>query len=151
MDKLGFIGIGAMGRPMATNLVNAGYSMTVYDVVSEAMRPLVDLGAHAAGSVGEVSDSSDIIFTMLPNSPEVEEVILGPGGIIQNGREGMMVVDTSTIYPESTDKNVKKSRMIFPSTPRPFCSSFLESFADTRFLAPAPAMERSNCSRSADK
>ena len=106
MDRIGFIGIGAMGRPMASNIVKAGYPLTVYDVVADATKSIVELGANAAGSVCEVAAASDIIFTMLPNSPEVEEVVLGPGGIAENGQEGMVVVDTSTIYPESTDKVV---------------------------------------------
>ena len=106
MERIGFIGIGAMGRPMASNIVKAGYPLTVYDVVADATKSVVDLGASAAGTVAEVAAASDIIFTMLPNSPEVEEVVLGPGGISENGREGMIVVDTSTIYPESTDKAV---------------------------------------------
>lgn len=104
MERVGFIGIGAMGRPMASNIAKAGYSLTVNDVVADATKPLVQLGATAVGSVAEVAEASDIIFTMLPNSPEVEEVVLGVGGIAENGREGMIVVDTSTIYPESTDK-----------------------------------------------
>lgn len=103
MERVGFIGIGAMGRPMASNIVKAGYPTTVYDVVADATKPLVDLGAKAAGSIAELTEASDIIFTMVPNSPEVEAVTLGPGGISENGREGMMVVDTSTIYPETTD------------------------------------------------
>ena len=104
MERIGFIGIGAMGRPMASNIVKAGYPLTVFDVVADATKSVVELGASAAGSVAEVAEASDIIFTMLPNSPEVEEVVLGSGGIAENGRAGMIVVDTSTIYPESTDK-----------------------------------------------
>ena len=104
MERIGFIGIGAMGRPMSSNIVKAGYPLTVYDIVADATKSVVELGASAAGSVAEATEASDIIFTMLPNSPEVEEVVLGPGGIAENGRAGMIVVDTSTIYPESTDK-----------------------------------------------
>ena len=104
MERIGFIGIGTMGRPMSANLVKADYPMTVYDVAADATRPVVELGARAAGSIAELTEASDIIFTMVPNSPDVEAVVLGPGGIAENGREGVMVVDTSTIYPEVTDK-----------------------------------------------
>ena len=104
MERIGFIGIGTMGRPMSANLVKAGYPMTVYDVVADATRPVVELGARAAGSIAALTEASDIIFTMVPNSPDVEAVVLGPDGIAENGREGVMVVDTSTIYPEVTDK-----------------------------------------------
>ncbi len=104
MERIGFIGIGTMGRPMSANLVKADYPMTVYDVVADATRPVVELGARAAGSIAELTEASDIIFTMVPNSPDVEAVVLGPDGIVENGREGVMVVDTSTIYPEVTDK-----------------------------------------------
>jgi len=104
MERIGFIGIGTMGRPMSANLVKADYPMTVYDVVADATRPVVELGARAAGSIAELTEASDIIFTMVPNSPDVEAVVLGPDGIVENGREGVMVVDTSTIDPEVTDK-----------------------------------------------
>ena len=104
MERIGFIGIGTMGRPMSANLVKADYPMTVYDVVADATKPVVQLGARAAGSIAELTGASDIIFTMVPNSPDVEAVVLGPDGIVENGREGIMVVDTSTIYPEVTDK-----------------------------------------------
>ena len=70
MERIGFIGIGTMGRPMSANLVKAGYPMTVYDVVADATRPVVELGARAAGSIAELTEASDIIFTMVPNSPE---------------------------------------------------------------------------------
>ena len=104
MERVGFIGIGAMGRPMSANLVKAGYPMTVYDVAAGATDSVVALGARAALSIAELTEASDIIFTMVPNSPDVEAVVLGPGGVAENGREGIMVVDTSTIYPEVTDK-----------------------------------------------
>ncbi len=104
MERIGFIGIGTMGRPMSANLVKAGYPMTVYDVAAGAADPVVALGARAAPSIAELTGASDIVFTMLPDSPDVEAAVLGPGGVAENGREGVMVVDTSTIYPEVTDK-----------------------------------------------
>lgn len=104
MERIGFIGIGVMGRPMSANLVRAGHPVTVYDVAAGATAPLVELGARAAGSIAELTEASDVVFTMVPNSPDVEAVVLGPGGIAENGREGVMVVDTSTIYPEVTDR-----------------------------------------------
>lgn len=104
MERIGFIGIGVMGRPMSANLVRAGHPVTVYDVAAGATAPLVELGARAAGSIAELTEASDVVFTMVPNSPDVEAVVLGPGGIAENGREKIMVVDTSTIYPEVTDR-----------------------------------------------
>ena len=66
MERIGFIGIGAMGRPMSSNIVKAGYPLTVYDIVADATKSVVELGASAAGSVAEATEASDIIFTMLP-------------------------------------------------------------------------------------
>ena len=83
MERIGFIGIGIMGKPMATNLFKAGYPLFVHDMNRSAVRDLVDMGAEAADSPREVARKCKKIITMLPNSPEVEEVITGKNGLFQ--------------------------------------------------------------------
>ena len=99
MSKVGFIGLGIMGKPMAKNLVKAGYDLIVYDIVDAAVKELGETGAQAAASVAEVAQAAGIIFTMLPNSPHVKEVVLGAGGILENAKEGTIIVDMSSISP----------------------------------------------------
>jgi len=99
MAKIGFIGLGIMGKPMARNLLKAGYSLVVYDVREEAVAALAADGAEAAGSAREVAERSDFIITMLPNSPHVKEAVLGAGGVIEGARPGTLVVDMSSIDP----------------------------------------------------
>ncbi|MFP4510748.1 MAG: 2-hydroxy-3-oxopropionate reductase [Spirochaetaceae bacterium] len=97
--KIGFIGLGIMGKPMAKNLLAAGYSLVVHDVVTEAVKEIVTAGATDGHSPREVAEQSDIIITMLPNSPHVQEVILGENGVIEGARSGSIVVDMSSIAP----------------------------------------------------
>jgi 2-hydroxy-3-oxopropionate reductase len=98
---VGFIGIGIMGRPMAKNLIRAGYKLVVYDRFAK-FDDLVSLGAEGASSNREVASKSDVIITMLPNSPQVKEVILGPGGVIEGSKSGQIVVDMSSIAPAAS-------------------------------------------------
>ena len=98
-DKVGFVGLGTMGGPMCLNLVMKGFETTVYDVVDGAADPHLEAGARQGQGLGDVARNSDVVFTMLPNSPDVEKVILGEDGILANGREGMLLIDTSTIFP----------------------------------------------------
>lgn len=102
--KLGFIGLGNMGRPMASNLVRKGETLLVHDVIGEAVRALVSLGAEMATGAAEVASSSDVIFTMLPTTAVVAEVIGGPGGVLAHAKKGAVVVDMSTIDPMVTDR-----------------------------------------------
>jgi 2-hydroxy-3-oxopropionate reductase len=95
---IGFIGLGIMGRPMAKNLIKAGYNLTVYDKFAKC-DDLVALGAEAAASNREVASKTDMIITMLPNSPHVKEAILGEGGVIEGIGAGKIVVDMSSIAP----------------------------------------------------
>lgn len=104
MERVGYIGLGVMGRPMSSNLLRKGFKVAVFDIDQSKIPPLLELGATAAGSVAEVSETSDVVITMLPDSPHVEEVVTGPGGIVESGRPGMVAMDTSTIYPGVTDK-----------------------------------------------
>jgi len=91
-----------MGKPMSKNLIKAGYTLTVWNRTASKMKELVDLGAKAANSPKEVAENSDIVITMVTDSPDVEEVILGPSGIIEGARKGLIVIDMSTISPEVT-------------------------------------------------
>jgi 2-hydroxy-3-oxopropionate reductase len=99
MKKIGFIGLGIMGRPMAKNLLKAGFSLVVYDINCSAVEDLVKAGAQGAGSSMEVAGKTEIIMTMLPDSPEVKEAILGKGGVIEGVRTGSVVIDMSSINP----------------------------------------------------
>jgi len=100
MAIVGFIGLGIMGRPMAKNLINAGYKLVVYDKFAK-FDDLVSLGAEGAVSSKEVASKSEIIITMLPNSPQVKEAILGAGGVIEGLKKETIVVDMSSIAPEA--------------------------------------------------
>ncbi|WP_319756692.1 2-hydroxy-3-oxopropionate reductase [uncultured Sphaerochaeta sp.] len=97
--KIGFIGLGIMGKPMAKNLIKAGYSLVVNDINKEAVAELVASGAAEAASAKEVASQSDVVVTMLPNSPHVQTVVLGEGGVIEGAKEGLVVVDMSSISP----------------------------------------------------
>jgi len=99
VKRLGFIGLGVMGGPMARNLLAAGYPLTVWNRTRSRMDELVSLGAAAAGSPRGVAEGSDVVITMVTDSPDVEEVVLGPSGVIEGARPGMTVVDMSTISP----------------------------------------------------
>jgi 3-hydroxyisobutyrate dehydrogenase-like beta-hydroxyacid dehydrogenase len=101
-EQIGFIGLGAMGGPMSKNLMKKGYPLTVHDIVPERMEAIVKEGAHAARSCGEVAERSDIIITMVPGPQDVRTVILGKEGVIDGVREGSIVIDMSTIDPETT-------------------------------------------------
>jgi 3-hydroxyisobutyrate dehydrogenase len=102
MERIGFIGLGAMGGPMAKNLVKKGFGLTVFDVVTEKMEPLKGVGAEGAASCKEVAEKCPIIITMLPSSPHVNEAVLGPKGIFEGIREGSVLIDMSTIDPITT-------------------------------------------------
>jgi 2-hydroxy-3-oxopropionate reductase len=103
MAIIGFIGLGIMGRPMAKNLIKAGYKLVVYDKYAK-FDDLVSSGAEGAASNKEVASKSDIIITMLPNSPHVKEAILGAGGVIEGIKAGAIVVDMSSIAPAASQE-----------------------------------------------
>jgi 2-hydroxy-3-oxopropionate reductase len=104
MSNIGVIGLGAMGTPIARNLLKAGHTVTVYARRSEAMAPLIDLGAHGAGSPSEVASSSDVTITMVIDTRAVEAVALGPGGVADGARPGSVMIDHSTIDPEGAQR-----------------------------------------------
>ena len=97
--KIGFIGLGIMGRPMAKNLVKAGHELYVNDFNKDAIEELVSLGATAVSNAREAAEASELVITMLPNSPHVKTVALGEGGIIEGAHEGLIYVDMSSIAP----------------------------------------------------
>jgi 2-hydroxy-3-oxopropionate reductase len=97
--KLGFIGLGIMGKPMSKNLIKAGYELVVNDRNSVAVDELVALGATKADTAKEVAEQVDIIITMLPNSPHVRTVCLGENGIASGAKKGTIVLDMSSIAP----------------------------------------------------
>ncbi len=103
-ENIGFIGLGIMGRPMAKNLLKAGYSLTVYDVVGESMEEVVTEGAAGASSSREVAASASTIITMLPDSADSEAAILGPGGVLEGADSGSIVIDMSSIAPSVSQK-----------------------------------------------
>ena len=100
--NLGFVGLGIMGRPMALNLMRGGHAMAVYARRPESMKPLADAGAVTCASPAEVAARADATFVMVSDTPDVEAVILGPGGCIEGARPGAVVVDMSTISPAAT-------------------------------------------------
>jgi 2-hydroxy-3-oxopropionate reductase len=102
MEKIGFIGLGAMGGPMAKNLVKKGFSLTVFDIVAERMEPLKTAGAEAAASCREVAEKCSVVITILPASVHVREAVLGKGGVAEGIRRGSVLIDMSTIDPMTT-------------------------------------------------
>ena len=103
MDMVGFIGLGRMGRPMASNLCRKGFRLIVHDVNRDAVAELELLQARGAQSVAEVAAASSVIVTMLPNSAIVEAVVAGPGGVFEHALPGSLVMDMSTVAPDVTD------------------------------------------------
>ena len=102
--KIGFIGLGIMGKPMSKNLLKAGYQLTVCDVNDSAVDEVVALGATSAATPRDVAAQVEIIITMLPNSPQVKAVALGQNGIIEGARPGTIVVDMSSIAPQAAQE-----------------------------------------------
>ena len=97
--KIGFVGLGIMGKPMAKNLIKAGCDLTVYDRNQQAVEEVAAAGATAAKSVVELAAVADVFFTMLPNSPHVKDVLFGEGNAISALRSGATVIDMSSINP----------------------------------------------------
>lgn len=105
---LGYIGLGLMGKPMALNLLKAGYPLVVHNRSREVVKSLVKEGAEEAFSPREVASLVDIVFTNLPDSPDVELVTLGENGILEGAKEGLIYVDHSTIKPSLARKIAQK-------------------------------------------
>ena len=105
MEKIGFIGLGIMGKPMARNLIKANYPLVVHDSNRGPVDELAAEGATAVASAKEVAEQSDVVITMLPDSPDVEMAVLGQEGVAEGLSSGMLFVDMSTIAP-ATARNV---------------------------------------------
>jgi 2-hydroxy-3-oxopropionate reductase len=99
MERVGFIGLGIMGKPMALHLLEAGYPLTVFNRSRDSQNSLVDAGAAPGTSLRQVADQSDVVITMLPDSPDVERVILGKEGVLDGLHSGGLVIDMSTVLP----------------------------------------------------
>ena len=102
MEKIGFIGLGIMGGPMAANLVNAGYDVTGFARSSSSQERLEKAGAKSAGSIAEAVNGADAVITMLPDSPEVNDVVLGEDGVLASAGSDLLLIDMSTIAPETS-------------------------------------------------
>lgn len=106
--KIGFIGLGIMGKPMCKNLIKAGYKLIVTDHNKETARELKALGAEVLPGNKEIAEKSDVIITMLPNSPQVSDVVLGENGAIEGIHKGMVLIDMSSISPIVSKEICKK-------------------------------------------
>src|SRR6266516_2460795 len=98
-DRIGFIGLGIMGKPMAHNLLKAGFPVIVHNRHQEVTDEFVAAGASAGARPRDIAASCDVLISMLPDSPQVEEVLVGPDGIVEGARAGLIVIDMSTISP----------------------------------------------------
>jgi 2-hydroxy-3-oxopropionate reductase len=101
MAAIGFIGLGVMGKPMAEHLVRAGHQVTVHNRSQAPVQALVAAGAKGVGSAAEVAAGAEVVITMVPDSPDVEAVVLGPGGVLETAAQGLLLVDMSTILPDT--------------------------------------------------
>ncbi|HEX2912476.1 MAG TPA: NAD(P)-dependent oxidoreductase [Chloroflexia bacterium] len=103
-QRVGFIGVGTMGRGMVKNLLKAGFEVTIYARNPEKVQDVISAGAKLADSSKAVAEQTDVIITIVPNSPQVEEVILGRNGVLEGATGGKIIVDMSTINPETSRK-----------------------------------------------
>ncbi|MCR1899441.1 NAD(P)-dependent oxidoreductase [Irregularibacter muris] len=108
--NIGFVGLGVMGKRMAANVLKGGYSLTVFDLNKEAVKELVDMGAKEGQSPAQAAKEADVVFTSLPNSMIVENVILGKDGVLEGMEEGRTIVDLSSITPKSIQYIAQKAQ-----------------------------------------
>lgn len=104
MSKIGFIGLGIMGKPMCKNLLKAGYEVTAFDLNPSSVEEVVACGAKAGSSNADVASKSDIVITMVPNSPHVKAAVLGAGGVLEGAKEGLILIDMSSINPSGSQE-----------------------------------------------
>ena len=107
-EKIGFIGLGIMGSPMAKNLINSGFEVYAYDIIEKNLNNIVNSGAKKALSPKEVSENSDIVIVMVQNSPQSEKVVLGEEGALEGASKGDLIIDMSSISPLMSQKISKK-------------------------------------------
>ena len=109
-ERIGFIGLGIMGRPMARNLIEAGHELVLHTRTREKAEELAGDSGTVAGSPKEVAENADVVITMLPDSPDVEEVVAGENGVLEGIKEGALIVDMSTISPVVARELAEKAR-----------------------------------------
>lgn len=102
--KIGFIGLGIMGRPMAINLIKGGHELFAYDRNPDSVQKLVDAGATGVSSIAEASTGVDVVITMLPNSPHVKQVVCGADGVLSVAKPGLVLIDMSSIAPGASQE-----------------------------------------------
>ena len=110
MKNIGFIGLGIMGKPMAKNLLKAGYPLIVHDINAEPVKELVKAGAREGTSSQAVASQSEVIITMLPNSPDVKDAVLGEKGVIYGVKSGAVLIDMSSISPMASKEISERLR-----------------------------------------
>jgi 2-hydroxy-3-oxopropionate reductase len=110
--NIGFVGLGVMGLPMCRNLIKAGYDVTAFDVRREAVDAIVTDGAKRGESSADVASRTEVILTMLPDSPQVREVVLGPSGVLEGARPGSIIVDMSSIAPSTSKEVAQEARKL---------------------------------------
>ena len=104
MSRIGFIGLGIMGKPMVRNLRKGGHALVAYDIVPALVDGVVGDGVERGNSCADVAARSELVITMLPDGPEVEQAVLGPGGVLEGAQSGITVVDMSSISPLVSQK-----------------------------------------------
>jgi 2-hydroxy-3-oxopropionate reductase len=110
MSKIAFIGLGIMGSPMAVHLAEAGHTVAGYNRSPEKAKPLVDAGGRAATDIADAVRDADVVCVMVPDSPDVQDVLAGEGGVFANAREGALVIDFSSIRPDVTVELARQAR-----------------------------------------
>lgn len=119
-EKIGFVGLGQMGKWMALNIMKAGFPLTVYDIRKEAMQALIDQGAEGADDPSDLAGRVQWVFLSVPDTEVVEEVIFGPGGLSEGASPGLVIVDFSTISYLPTleiDRRLREQGVIFADAP----------------------------------
>jgi len=102
MTTIAFIGLGIMGQPMSVHLQKAGFDVCGVNLSPERLQPLVEAGGRAAGTIGEAVKGADVVAVMVPDSPDVEQVLAGEGGVFENAEPGTLIIDFSSIRPDVT-------------------------------------------------
>ena len=110
-QNISFIGLGNMGRPMALNLIKAGQKVTVFDINAESVKDLVSKGGCGASDAIDAVKNADLVITMLPSSPHVEDLYTGAGRILQNAKKGAFLIDCSTIAPDTAKRVAQAARV----------------------------------------
>jgi 2-hydroxy-3-oxopropionate reductase len=110
MTNIAFIGLGIMGSPMAVHLANAGHTVAGYNRTPDKAQPLVEAGGRAAESIADAVRDADVVCVMVPDSPDVTEVLTGEGGVFENAKPGALVVDFSSIRPDVTVELAKTAQ-----------------------------------------